>query len=161
MCVNGCTHFPARCACVCGVTSAEEVLSAGPQPSCPGLSAVSGGGHWSQSSSNWCQAGCSEKPSVSRDAQPDRKPFIRGLPPTAGLCVSLSVPLSLPISLPLKISHHSPVSICSLPLPLTLSWFQTLTIYHSASTLDALSLCPSVPLCLCYCFYVYYASLGD
>lgn len=59
--------------------------------------------------------------------------LLGGLPPNAGLCVSLSVLLSLPISLPLKISHHSSVSICSLPLPLTLSWLQTLSIYHSFS----------------------------
>ncbi len=70
---------------------------------------------------------------VTRDAQRDRKPFIRGLPPTAGLSVSQSVLLFLPISLPLKISHRRSVSIRSLPLPLTLSWLQTFTIYHSSS----------------------------
>lgn len=99
------------------------------------LSAVSwtGWGVQSQSRFNWCQAGLGEKPSETGDAQRDRKPFIRGLPPTAWLSVSLSVLLSLPISLPLKISHRRSVSICSLPLPLTLSWLQTFTIYHSSS----------------------------
>ncbi|KAJ4922602.1 hypothetical protein JOQ06_027859, partial [Pogonophryne albipinna] len=96
----------------------------------PGLG---GGCSQSQSRFNWCQAGLGEKPSETGDTQRDRKPFIRGLPPTASLSVSLSVLLSLPISLPLKISHRRSVSICSLPLPLTLSWLQTFTIYHSSS----------------------------
>lgn len=113
----------------------------------------------SQSRFNWCQAGLSEKPSETRDAQRDRKPFIRGLPPTAWFSVSLSVLLSLPISLPLKISHHRSVSICSLPLPLTLSWLQTFTIYHSSSP-PRCTLSPSLSLSSIV-FYVWSLSLSE
>lgn len=125
---------------------------------CMAVSAVSWGvvGSQSQSRFNWCQAGLGEKPSETRDAQRDRKPFIRGLPPTAWHSVSLYVLLSLFIFLPLKISHHRSVSICSLPLPLTLCWLQTFSIYH----LSSLPLC-SRSLSLCYCFNVSCLSLSE
>lgn len=46
-----------------------------------------------------------------------------------------SLPLSPPASLPLKISHRPFTPICCLPLPLTLSWLQTLAVYQSSTSL--------------------------
>lgn len=66
-----------------------HVSSCGPAVCC-----VLVGVRWSQSRFNWCQAVLCEK--AIRDAPRDRKPFIRGLPPGAGLAASPRLSHCLP-----------------------------------------------------------------
>lgn len=85
-----------------------HVSSCGPAVCC-----VLVGVRWSQSRFNWCQAVLCEK--AIRDAPRDRKPFIRGLPPGAGLAASPRLSHCLPPHTPLHPSLLKSLIAASLP----------------------------------------------